>query len=994
MPNGKGFLKDDRVPARIPMTARQRAELLALPDSEAAVVAHHSLDAGDLAAIGTARTPATRLGYALQLCCLRYPGRHLRAGELLPAIMLDHIAEQVGVEASVIAGFARRTPTRYDQLASIKTRFGFRDLSRPIRKDLMAWLTKMAMPVVDGRVLLDCLLAEMRQRRIVIPGISVVERMAAEAMHRAETDLIVAIDRSLDAETRHRLDTLVADKAHDRQSRLSWLREPIPRVAAASLDEMVEKVTLIRWTGVPTHPIDPAHEPRLGQFAREGVRYTAQAFQQMRAARRRVVLLATLREMAATLTDAAIAMFGALIGRAHLRARKRLEQRAAVSNKEGRERLLRVAAVLEAMAKAFRAGSDIAATVQAIASLDMIDADAAIIRRTASPHRDDVLGEIVPEYRTFKRSGPAFLRAFDFQGRASTQELRAAMAILADLDGDWRKPLPDDVPLDHIERRWRRHVVTDGRINRTHWEMATYGALANALASGDIWVPSSRLHRSLDVLLAPPAGVTPKSIFSLGDPHAWLDERAARLDDALRDAERNLEKRDPTLFAGERLRFPREEVGSDDQDGGRRFALACYGRLPATRITDVLSQVDRWTGFTRHFGHVSTGLPPNDGRAFLATLIAEATNLGLSRMSEVCGVASRRALLRMQTWHMREETFRAALACLTDAIHAEPLSSWFGPGHRASADGQAFYLGGPGEAGGTVNAHYGRDPVVKIYTTLTDRYAPLHQTVMAGTAGEAIHALDGLHGHEAQVDPTTLHVDGGGVSDIVFAVMHLLGLGFEPRIPRLSDRRLYAFEPARRYGRLAPLFGQRLDRERIVAHWPEIAQVIGAIRDRTVTPSLILRKLSAYRQQNGLAAALREVGRIERTLFTLRWFEDADLRRTVTAELNKGEARNSLARAVAFHRLGRFRDRGIENQQTRAAALNLVTAAIILFNCRYLGRVVDDMRDRGIPVDPATLSRLSPLGWDRINLTGDYVWSDQLDLDADGLMPLLAKPLP
>jgi hypothetical protein len=90
-----------------------------------------------------------------------------------------------------------------------------------------------------------------------------------------------------------------------------------------------------------------------------------------------------------------------------------------------------------------------------------------------------------------------------------------------------------------------------------------------------------------------------------------------------------------------------------------------------------------------------------------------------------------------------------------------------------------------------------------------------------------------------------------------------------------------------------------------------------------VTPSLILKKLSAYRQQNSLAAALREVGRIERTLFTLRWFDDTDLRRTVTAELNKGEARNSLARAVAFHRLGRFRDRGLENQQTRAAALNL-----------------------------------------------------------------------
>lgn len=162
------------MPARIPMTERQRVALLALPDSEAMIVRHHGLDAEDLAAISIARTPATRLGYALQLCCLRYAGRHLRAGELLPAIMLDHIADQAGVDAGVIADFARRTPTRYDQLAAIKARFGFIDLGRPARTAMMSWLTTEGMCLVDGRILLNRLLDELRTRRIVIPGISVV----------------------------------------------------------------------------------------------------------------------------------------------------------------------------------------------------------------------------------------------------------------------------------------------------------------------------------------------------------------------------------------------------------------------------------------------------------------------------------------------------------------------------------------------------------------------------------------------------------------------------------------------------------------------------------------------------------------------------------------------------------------------------------------------------------------------------------------------------
>src|SRR3546814_16344400 len=87
-----------------------------------------------------------------------------------------------------------------------------------------------------------------------------------------------------------------------------------------------------------------------------------------------------------------------------------------------------------------------------------------------------------------------------------------------------------------------------------------------------------------------------------------------------------------------------KELKDDDagNDEGRHLTLACYGMLPATRSTDVLSQVERWTGFTQHFGHVSTGLPPGDEQAFLATRIAEATNRGRSRKARVCGAGSHR----------------------------------------------------------------------------------------------------------------------------------------------------------------------------------------------------------------------------------------------------------------------------------------------------------------------------------------------------------------
>ncbi len=373
--------------------------------------------------------------------------------------MLDHVAEQIGSDLTVISGFARRQSTRYEQLEIIKRRHGFRSLTRPARVELAAWLLERAIETTDGRLLLERLLAHMREQRI-----------AAQAIQAADAKVVATVAGQLDDDTRARLDAVVDDKAHARQSRLSSLREPPARVGGDPLIEILDKLAWLRATSALGVQLDDTHRPRLVQMAREGVRLTAQAFQQMGAARRYTMLVATLRDLEATLTDAAIAMFGSLVGRANLRARKRLEETIALSADQGRERLIRIANVLEALTTAAKKGEDIAAAVAKVAALDVIQADAALIRRTTKPGRLDTLGELVPEYRVFKQVGARFLAAFAFGGSAASAPLRAGMAVLNDLGGDWRKPLPTKVLLGHIERRWHRHMIADGRVDRTYWD--------------------------------------------------------------------------------------------------------------------------------------------------------------------------------------------------------------------------------------------------------------------------------------------------------------------------------------------------------------------------------------------------------------------------------------------------------------------------------------------------------------------------------------------
>ena len=102
----------------------------------------------------------------------------------------------------------------------------------------------------------------------------------------------------------------------------------------------------------------------------------------------------------------------------------------------------------------------------------------------------------------------------------------------------------------------------------------------------------------------------------------------------------------------------------------------------------------------------------------------------------------------------------------------------------------------------------------------------------------------------------------------------MLGFQFAPRIPGLKNRRLYSFVKRSVYPSLEPLVAGRINVTLIRGHWQEILRVATSIRTGTVTASLIMRQLASYPRQNGVAAALREIGRLERTLFMLDWIED------------------------------------------------------------------------------------------------------------------------
>ena len=167
--------------------------------------------------------------------------------------------------------------------------------------------------------------------------------------------------------------------------------------------------------------------------------------------------------------------------------------------------------------------------------------------------------------------------------------------------------------------------------------------------------------------------------------------------------------------------------------------------LPHIKITDLLMEVDRWTGFTRHFTHLKTNEPVKDPALLLTAILADATNLGLGKMAESLppaqaprsspgwslGTFATRPTQKL--WPKLSIVSIAFRSLRTGAKALLPLRIWSAlPRGLAAA-----------KRSGQVNAKYGNDPGVTFYTHISDQYAPFHTKVINATVRDATHVLDG-----------------------------------------------------------------------------------------------------------------------------------------------------------------------------------------------------------------------------------------------------------
>lgn len=759
----------------------------------------------------------------------------------------------------------------------------------------------------------------------------------------------------------------------------------------------LNRLKTVRELLLPDDLEHAVHQNRLLKIAREGAQMTAQHLRDLEPTRRYATLVAVILDTRATLIDEIIDLHDRFMASLFSKAKRKHSDRFQQSGKTINDKVRLYWRIGRALVDAKESGNDPFAAIEAIIPWDVFTESVTEAQTLAQPENFDFLSLIGDGFSQMRRYTPIFLDALKMKAAPTARDLLAAIDVLKEMNVQHSRKVPDDAPTSFVRKRWETLVNTPEGVDRRFYELCVLSELKNSLRSGDIWVQGSRQFKDFDEYLLPaPKFAVQRNQKELGiavetDCAIFLEARLAMLESEVATVERLAAANElPDAVVTDVGCLKITPLNNAVPDEAVALIQQANGLLPHLKITELLLEVDGWTDFTRHFSHLKSGDTAEDRCLLLTTILADAINLGLTKMAESCPGTTYAKLTWLQAWHIRDETYSAGLAELVNAQLYQPFAAHWGDGTTSSSDGQNFKAGGRGQFAGQVNLKYGQEPGVQFYTHINDQYAPFYPNVINATVRDSTYVLDGLLYHESDLRIEEHYTDTAGFTDHVFGLMHLLGFRFAPRIRDLADKRLYIHGDAKQYTTLAEMIGGNINVKHIRAHWDEILRLAASIKQGTVTASLMLRKLGSYPRQNGLAVALRELGRIERTLFTLDWMQNVELRRRVQIGLNKGEAKNALARAVFLNRLGEMRDRSFENQRYRASGLNLVVAAIVLWNTVYLERSVQALRDSGKKVDDKLLTHLSPLGWEHINLIGDYIWHQSNEVEKGQFRPLWA----
>jgi TnpA family transposase len=962
---------------------------------EADVVTFFTLTESDRRLLAGLHGEANRLGFALQLCTLRYLGFVPDDLQKSPLPVIRFLARQLAVSPASINSYGERSQTRTDHLQAIENHLGFHKASITEKHEIERWLGERALEHDRPLLLLQLLCERLHAKKIVRPGLTLLERsvtVARQQAHEATWEMIAPL---LSAEDRRHLDRLLVVDEQLGVTPLTRYRTAATSHSASAILKVLEKITQMRATGLTGRDLGVLNPNRLKWLARIDRRATNQALQRMAEERRYPILLAFLHQSLTDMIDEAVDLFDRNLAEAYSRAGRELDEFRKSVAKATNEKVSLFYTLGQIVLDPQVKDAEVRLLIYQRIAPERLRSAVEECEQIMRPLDDSYFDLLATRYSNIRQFAPRFLETFTWRAHDEDDALLAAIAVMQELNAAGVRKVPADAPREFIPAKWEPYVMAEqGQLSRRYYELCLLWEVRTALRNGNLWIEGSRRYTNPESYLIPPerwVTLRTEACSQMKVPEDGHVRFQQRVDEYLHVAALLAQQ----LSGHSQVRIEDGElIVSPLTAEGRPAGCVVLEekiveRLPHIDLPALLIEVDGWVNFTTALTHAGGSEPRKADLlpTLYASLLAQSGNFGLTQMARMSGF-SYQQLLWTTHWYLREETLRESTAELVNYHHRLPLSRLLGGGTLSSSDGQRFPVAVKTANATPLPRYFGYGRGLTFYTWTSDQYSQFGTKVIPATMRDATVVLDEILDNETELPLFTHATDTAGYTELIFCLFDLLGYQFAPRLRDLGDQQLYRLALESDFGAVNQLLTGRLHLEWFLNQWDDLLRVAGSLKLGWVTASLLISKLNAMPKHNTLVRAMQEYGRLIKTIFILRYLSSPEFRRQINRQLNKGEQLHSLRRYLMVAQEAQIRKRYPDDQLNQAHCLNLVTNAVVVWNTVYMWEALKQLKREGYQIDEEAVKHLSPARYEHLNVYGKYSFPVQEELGRKCLRPL------
>ncbi|MBD8524423.1 Tn3 family transposase [Pseudomarimonas arenosa] len=956
------------------------------------------------------KSPARRLGFALQLKFLQIEGRFPEGRRDIPAIPVRFVAEQIGGHAKHISGYDIDGRTARRDRSLIREALKYHAANDNDSRRMLDWLVADILTRGPEPTRLDDLvIGWFKEQRVEVPAEASRQRFVRSALKNFEDGLCAGIASKLSDSAKELIDRLVsADSGEDTVAvvdntrRAATLGEIKSDPRRPSLDTMFEEVAKLRTIDRLELPKDLLSDvaPRVIDQYRRRVATEPPSDLRLRVDSVRHAMLATFCwQRRREILDGLVELLIHTVHRIGASAEHRVE-------KEMFEDFRRVRGKTTVLFKLAEAA---------------VDHPDGVVQEVLYPVvGEQTLRDLVKEFKSsgplfrtvvhtvmrasysnhYRRMLPLLLDALPF--RSNNSAYRPIMDALALLQANRGKrfqffAVSDNLPVDGvIKPKWQEIVIEtapngDRRINRINYEICVLQSLRDALRSKEIWVEGADRFRNPDEDLPKDYAENRAEYYAALKLVDAPEPLIADLQRAMKEGLALLNKGMPSN-PGVRVlqRGPHRLSVSplDPQVEPPNLAAMkerILARWPATGLLDVLKEAELRIGFTAAFKTAASreALERTEiQRRLLLCLYGLGTNAGLKRVLAGDTAITYKELLYTRRRFIHKSALRDAIARVVNAIFAIRQVELWGEGTTACASDSKKFGAWDQNLMTEWHIRYGGRGVM-IYWHVEKKSVCIHSQLKRCSSSEVAAMMEGVLRHCTDMTVEKNYVDTHGQSEVAFAFSHLLGFELLPRLKAINRQRLYLPESGAGslYPALQPILTRPINWELISQQYDEMVKYATALRLGTADSESILRRFTRTNAQHPTYAALAELGRAVKTVFLCRYLHSEGLRREIHEGLNVVENWNSANGFIFYGKSGEVATNRLEDQEISVLALHLLQLSLVYVNTLMIQSVMKEpaWRQRLTTEDRRGLT---PLFYVHVNPYGRF------DLDMDARLPL------